>query len=58
MTDKRLRWELEVKLADKIRDNLYEGDCKELLKSIASETIQLVVTSPPYNIGKKIRKET
>lgn len=28
------------------------GDSRELLKEIPSESIRLVVTSPPYNIGK------
>lgn len=32
------------------------GDCRELIKNIPSETIDMVVTSPPYNIGKKYGK--
>ena len=28
------------------------GDCRELLKEIPDKSINLVVTSPPYNIGK------
>ena len=28
------------------------GDCLESLRSLPSESVQLVVTSPPYNIGK------
>jgi len=32
---------------------LYCGDCLEFLKAIPDESIQLVVTSPPYNIGKE-----
>lgn len=35
---------------------VYPGDCLELLKSIPDESIQLVVTSPPYNIGKEYEK--
>lgn len=31
---------------------LYEGDTMDLLKSIPDEFVQLVVTSPPYNLGK------
>jgi adenine-specific DNA-methyltransferase len=31
---------------------LYEGDCLELLKKLPAGTANLVVTSPPYNIGK------
>lgn len=32
---------------------VHSGDCLELLRSIADESVQLIVTSPPYNIGKK-----
>lgn len=35
---------------------LYPGDCLDLLRSIPSESMQLVVTSPPYNIGKEYEK--
>jgi len=35
---------------------LFQGDCLDLLKTIPDETIQLVVTSPPYNIGKEYEK--
>ncbi|AGX87773.1 DNA-methyltransferase [Candidatus Symbiobacter mobilis] len=31
----------------------YHGDCLDLLKSIPNESLQLIVTSPPYNIGKE-----
>lgn len=31
---------------------LFEGNCLDLLSAIPDDTIQLVVTSPPYNIGK------
>ena len=32
---------------------LYHGDCLNLLASLPAASAQLVVTSPPYNIGKK-----
>ena len=32
---------------------LYPGNCLNLLKKIPDESIQLIVTSPPYNIGKE-----
>jgi len=32
---------------------LYEGSCLDLLSAIPDESIHLVVTSPPYNIGKE-----
>jgi len=31
---------------------LFEGDCRNLLKQIPSGTVTLIVTWPPYNIGK------
>jgi len=36
---------------------VYSGDCLDLLKSIPDESLQLVVTSPPYNIGKEYEKK-
>ncbi|MCF7708211.1 MAG: site-specific DNA-methyltransferase [Verrucomicrobia bacterium] len=36
---------------------VYPGDCIELLKSIPDESLQLIVTSPPYNIGKEYEKK-
>jgi adenine-specific DNA-methyltransferase len=35
---------------------VYSGDCLELLHSIPDQSIQLIVTSPPYNIGKEYEK--
>lgn len=35
---------------------LYHGDCKDLLRSIPEGACHLVVTSPPYNIGKRYEK--
>jgi adenine-specific DNA-methyltransferase len=35
---------------------VHPGDCLDLLRTIPSETLQLVVTSPPYNIGKEYEK--
>lgn len=35
---------------------LYRGDCINLLRSMPDECADLVVTSPPYNIGKEYEK--
>lgn len=35
---------------------LYPGDCMEMLRQIPDDSIQLVVTSPPYNLGKEYEK--
>ncbi len=35
---------------------LYPGDCINFLKTVPDNTFQLVVTSPPYNIGKEYER--
>lgn len=35
---------------------VYPGDCIDLLKTIPDESLQLIVTSPPYNLGKEYEK--
>jgi adenine-specific DNA-methyltransferase len=35
---------------------LYQGDCRDLLRQIPAGMVKLVVTSPPYNIGKPYEK--
>lgn len=37
---------------------LYQGNCLDLLASMPAKSVQLVVTSPPYNIGKSYEKRT
>ena len=37
---------------------LFDGDCSELLRSIPANSVDLIITSPPYNIGKKYEKKT
>ena len=34
-------------------DNLYLGDCKNMLANLPDESVDLIVSSPPYNIGKE-----
>ncbi len=36
---------------------VFYGNCLDLLRSIPDNTLQLVVTSPPYNIGKEYEKK-
>ena len=36
---------------------LYHGDCLDLLSQIPIDSVQLVVTSQPYNIGKRYEKK-
>ena len=37
---------------------LFNGDVNLLLKDIPSETVDMIITSPPYNIGKKYEEKT
>ncbi len=37
---------------------LCHGHCSDLLRNIPSNSVELVITSPPYNIGKKYEKVT
>ena len=50
----------QIKTGNKFQESndatLYLGDCIDLLKQIPNESVQLVVTSPPYNIGKEYEK--
>src|SRR3546814_13583661 len=34
-------------------DTMRLGDCKDLLRSLPDASVDLVVSSPPYNIGKE-----
>lgn len=47
---------MSLNISPKFQSNskivLYEGDIRELLKTIPDETIKLIITSPPYNLGK------
>ncbi|MDR1888810.1 MAG: site-specific DNA-methyltransferase [Zoogloeaceae bacterium] len=37
---------------------LFEGDCLELLACLPDESMQLIVTSPPYNLGKSYERKS
>lgn len=36
---------------DGFENRIYRGDCREVLQKIPDDSIDLVVTSPPYNVG-------
>lgn len=40
------------KIPQRYLDNIYHGDCLDLLKALPDNSVDLVVSSPPYNIGK------
>ena len=49
--------DIRSSFALKNKATLYHGDCLDFLKSVPDQSIQLVVTSPPYNIGKEYEKK-
>lgn len=51
------RIEISEKFDHRKKVVLYAGDCLKLLKGIPDETLQLVATSPPYNIGKEYEQK-
>lgn len=48
---------IDISISDSLFDDadatLIEGDTLDKLKEIPSESVQLIITSPPYNIGKE-----
>ena len=42
---------IELKSQNGTSIDLYNGDSLNVLQSIADNTIDLIVTSPPYNLG-------
>lgn len=36
---------------------VYHGNCMDLLQTVPDKTAQLIVTSPPYNIGKEYERK-
>ena len=52
----------QIEISDTYSSNvdvvLFDGDCSDLLRNIPSNSVDLVITSPPYNIGKKYEKKT
>ena len=50
----------QIKIASNFAPNervvVFPEDCRKLLRQIPSESIQLIATSPPYNLGKEYEK--
>jgi adenine-specific DNA-methyltransferase len=57
MFAKHSKLKIEPSYSPKARAVAFHGDCMKLLKSIPDRTASLVVTSPPYNIGKEYEKK-
>ena len=41
-----------------LKTNLLLGDALKRLKDIPNESVKLIISSPPYNIGKVYEKNT
>lgn len=54
-------FENDINIANSYSDDeniiLYHGSCLDLLNQFPDKSIQLIVTSPPYNIGKEYEKK-
>lgn len=50
------RFEIASKFAISERAVVFSGDCLDMLHTIPDDSIQLIVTSPPYNIGKEYER--
>ena len=52
----------EQSIADRFNPDanlvLYRGDAQDFLGTVPSNSIALIVTSPPYNIGKDYEQKT
>ena len=46
------------KLEDGAAHLLHEGDVRDLLRALADGSVHLIITSPPYNIGKEYESPT
>jgi adenine-specific DNA-methyltransferase len=53
-----MKWSIATKYNPEAVATLYAGDRLDLLSQIPKESAKLIVTSPPYNIGKRYEKRT
>ena len=51
-------WKLQDKFSEDASIILFNGDASKFLATIPDKTVSLVVTSPPYNIGKAYEEKT
>lgn len=49
------RADLEKAMTEPILNHIYTGDCLEIMKDWPDKCVDLVVTSPPYNMRTRIR---
>ncbi len=51
------KFEINTSFSEENFVTIFPGDCLDLLASIPDKSTELVVTSPPYNIGKPYEEE-
>src|SRR5450759_3894999 len=47
------RFTIASEFSPSARVVLHNGDCREMLRQVPAKAVRLVVTSPPYNLGKE-----
>lgn len=58
MTDGLVKpWRMRSRFSKDATIVLFRGDAAEFLKTVPDKTISLIVTSPPYNIGKAYERK-
>lgn len=50
--------DISISFDEESRASLFLGDCLDFLRTIPDESIQLVVTSPPYNMRKEYEESS
>ena len=50
--------EIKSAYSDDARVVIYSGDCLDAIKQLPSESMHLIITSPPYNVGKAYERST
>jgi len=46
------------KFTEKAEVIINNGSCYDFVKTVPDKSVTLVITSPPYNIGKKYEKKS
>jgi adenine-specific DNA-methyltransferase len=49
---------MDSALPGRFNNNIFHGDCMELLGQLPDGSVDLVVSSPPYNLGKEYESRT
>lgn len=47
---------IQTKFTKRNKATIFLGDCRNFLETIPDKSVQLIITSPPYNLGKEYEK--